>query len=97
MANKNNVIVTLPFPIAVEGGDPISEVTLKEPKAGDLRGLKFSEVMETDVDSMMAIIPRISPLTIRQLENLKMTNMLPLVEGVIGFFVEDESLKPATE
>lgn len=95
--NKKTVVVKLVSAIEVEGGDPIKEVELREPMAGELRGLKFSSVMETDVDSMVILIPRISALTERHLMNLKPINLLPLVEGVLGFFVEDDSLTSATE
>jgi len=95
MSHKT-VIVKLVSAIEVADGESIKEVELREPMAGELRGLKFSAVMETDVDSMVVLIPRISALTERQLMNLKPINLLPLVEGVLGFFVEDDSLTPAT-
>lgn len=91
MLVKDTKKVILPFAIKVEEGESIKEVVLKEPFAGELRGLKFANILETDVDAMVILIPRISELTERQMINMKPANFTPLIEGVLSFFVEDDS------
>lgn len=89
--SKETQTVELAVAIPVEGGEPIKTVVLREPFAGEMRGLKFSELMEFDVDSMVKLIPRISNLTERQMINLKPVNMAPLFTGVANFFVHIDS------
>lgn len=88
-------IVELVYPIETEGEDPIKSVTLREPKAGEMRGLSFTDIMQMDVETMMTLIPRISSLTERHMINLKPINYAPLFTGVAGFFVDIDS--PQTE
>ena len=47
-------------PLETQAGDPIEKVTLREPDAGALRGLKLVDLMQLDVVSLHALIPRIS-------------------------------------
>jgi len=88
---KETKTVELAAAIQVEGSEPIKSVILREPFAGEMRGLKFSELMEFDIDAMVTLIPRISELTERQMINLKPVNMAPLFTGVAGFFVHTDS------
>lgn len=94
---KSTITVKLVKPIAVDGAEPIKAVEMREPKAGELRGLKFVSVMEGDVDSMVTLIPRITTLTERQIINLSPVNLTPLIGGVLNFFVEDDSSSELTE
>ena len=84
-------IVELLAPIEVEGEEPIKSVSLREPKAGEMRGLNFTDIMQMDIDTMMTMIPRISSLTERHMINLKPINYAPLFTGVAGFFVDIDS------
>ncbi len=86
MANKTRSVVLFE-PIVIEGKDPVTEVTLRKPFSGELRGLSFSELMTMDVDTMMKLIPRISDLTERDMLNLDPVNYAPLFTEVAGFFV----------
>lgn len=92
MQIKQTETVTLAYPILVEDGEPVITVELREPYAGEMRGLKFANIMEADVDTMTTLIPRISTLTERQMLNMRPANLVVLIAGVMGFFVEDDSL-----
>lgn len=81
--------VKLPKPIK-DGETIIKEVELKEPNAGNLRGLKMADILQLDVDAMMVLIPRISNLTEKQMLNMNIQNFTPLFTEVLGFFVEME-------
>jgi hypothetical protein len=91
MPIKSTKKVILPFALEMEEGEPVKEVLLTEPFAGEMRGLKFANILETDMDTMVTLIPRISKLTERQMINMKPANITPLIEGALSFFVEDDS------
>lgn len=92
MAIKQKVTIELPKPIEVEGSEPITEVEMVEPYAGEMRGLKFVDIMQGDIDAMTVLIPRIcKELTNRQLLNMSPMNLTPLIGGVLNFFVENDS------
>jgi hypothetical protein len=52
--------VTLETPVARKGADPITEVALRAPSVGDLRGLKLTDLMQLDVKAMERLLPRIT-------------------------------------
>lgn len=58
-ANPQTVKVRLSTPIARKGGD-VTEVTLRKPKAGAMRGLKIEDLYSTDVNSLLVLLPRIT-------------------------------------
>ena len=90
MTIKQTETVTLAYPIDVEEGESMTTVELREPYAGEMRGLKFANIMEADVDTMTILIPRISKLTDRQMLSMRPANLVVLISGVMGFFVEDD-------
>ncbi|MEL6477613.1 MAG: phage tail assembly protein [Pseudomonadota bacterium] len=55
--NPNKITLTTPI---TEGGVEIREITLREPKAGELRGLQITLLGQGDVGSLIKLIPRIS-------------------------------------
>jgi len=92
MAVKKTETIELPQPIEVEGGEPITQVEMVEPYAGEMRGLKFVDIMQGDIEAMTVLIPRICKgLTERQLLNMSPMNLTPLIGGVLNFFVENDS------
>ncbi len=88
---KKTQTAVLAEAIKVEGADDITQVELREPFAGEMRGLSFTNIMQLDVETMTLLIPRISELTERQMINLKPVNMTPLFTAVVGFFVHIDS------
>lgn len=89
--NKETKTAELIAPIEVADGEVITEVVIRKPFAGEMRGLSFSGIMELDVDTMVKLIPRISDLTERQMINVDPVNMAPLFTAVAGFFVHIDS------
>ncbi|CCG09707.1 phage tail assembly protein [Pararhodospirillum photometricum] len=87
MTNTNTV--TVKFKVPLPYGDALlEELTLRKPKAGDLRGLKMSGLIELDVDTILKIVPRIaSPHVVEaQLWELEADDLARLSNGVVGFF-----------
>jgi len=87
MGKQNEIVkIDLSSPIG-EGEDQIKTVELREPKAGELRGLQLSLVQVQDMDTMMTLIPRISNLKERDIHNMKVSDLTAVSMGVLGFFV----------
>ena len=91
------VTVKLKHPIARDSGAMVEEITLRRPKAGDLKGLSTFDVVRLDTNAICTLVGRISepafpPALFWQLE----VNDLASISGaVVGFFADSESI-PAT-
>lgn len=99
MSKKDPNSVPLSDPIKV-GDTEITSVTLRKPKAGELRGLKVSDILQMDVDSMMTLLPRItSPvLDPSVVADLDADNFGPLAQKTMSFFLpkaQQEKLRQA--
>lgn len=70
------------------GDKSLSEITLRRPMAGDLRGVKLIRLHEMDVDALNAIVPRIAnpPVTPGQLAHMDAHDTVRLMEAVTDFF-----------
>ena len=83
MAKEITIELDHPFK---QGDKEITEVTLRKPNAGALRGLQLSMVLLMDVEQMNKLIPRISNLTERDLLNIEIEDYTALTTGVLSFF-----------
>jgi len=92
--------VTLARPIPYGEGQTLDTLRLRQPCAGDLRGLKLTRLEEAEVDSILTIIPRISvdAVSPAQLAALHPVDLLALTAEVLGFFgpAEAGTASPAT-
>ncbi|MDF9433014.1 phage tail assembly protein [Chromohalobacter israelensis] len=59
VAQAITTTVELDTPIK-RGETEISEVTLRKPSAGELRGVNLSDVLQMQTDALMTLIPRLS-------------------------------------
>jgi len=59
--------ITLKNPIK-RGEKEISEVTIREPKGGELRGISLAEFSELNVDVVLKILPRVSTPSLTEQE-----------------------------
>lgn len=80
--------VTLDTPI-VRGSTTIETLTIRKPSAGELRGVKLQALMESDVNSIITLLPRItSPaLTIGEVNSMDASDLLALGNEVIIFLL----------
>ena len=85
--SKNKIVkVTLPTPI-MKDGKKITAIELRKPCAGDLRGLNLKEVCEMDFTAAYTLLPRISILNDRDLLDIEVENLTPLMVEIASFFV----------
>lgn len=79
--------VTLENPIK-RGDQVIDKITLRKPKAGELRGLALIDIANLDVIAMQKLLPRISAptLTEQDVAELEPGDLLALGGEIAGFF-----------
>ncbi|WP_408586574.1 phage tail assembly protein [Novosphingobium sp.] len=72
-----------------EGAPSVDVLTLRKPKAGDLRGLNIQSLMVGDVASTIAILPRIcSPyITAHEAAQLEAEDIAEVAGTIMGFFM----------
>lgn len=80
------VILTQPI---VRGETTIDKLTLRKPKAGELRGLSVQELMSARVSSTLDLLPRITmpPITQAEADDLEPEDIGACAGVVIGFFL----------
>lgn len=78
----------LDFPIQ-RGTQTITHVQLRKPMAGELRGIKLTELLQLDVGALQAVLPRISAPTLTPAEVAAMdpADLTELGTQVVGFFM----------
>jgi hypothetical protein len=60
---------TIPLDTPLFRGDTnITEVTLRKPTAGELRGTSLTELLQMDVGTLIKVIPRVSSPTLTEAE-----------------------------
>lgn len=91
MTSKQTKTVKLNAPITIEGKEPVESVEIRKPFSGEMRGLKFTNILEMDVDTMFELLPRISNLSARDCLNIDPVDYAPLFTAVAGFFVTVDS------
>ncbi|EOG5640798.1 phage tail assembly protein [Pseudomonas aeruginosa] len=80
-----NVPLSKPFK---RGETEIAAVELREPSAGELRGLDMFDVIRMNVTAHRSLIPRISNLTANEFDQLLPRDLLNVQTEVVGFFTE---------
>lgn len=81
-------VVTLDYPIK-RGDTEVKEITLRKPMAGQLRGVKLTELLSLDVGAVQMILPRITIPTLlpHEIAQLDPADITELGTKVAGFFV----------
>lgn len=71
------------------GATEIARVVLRRPSAGEMRGLQLQSLMQSDVNGLLALLPRITvpPLTQPEVESLSPVDLAQLGGEVQGFFM----------
>ena len=68
------------------GDEEITEINLREPDTGALRGLEIFSVLRMDVNTHRNLIPRISDITTNEFDKLRPADLLNLQTEVVSFF-----------
>lgn len=83
------ILLTKPIPRT----PPITEIQLRRPNSGELRGLNLANVLQLEVDSMVILLPRITipSITKQEVEQLDPSDLLQLGGGISRFFLPAEA------
>jgi len=92
MMTENNETIVLKEPIK-RGEKEITEVMLREPKAGELRGVNLSDLLQMDVVTVGKVLERVSDPMIdsRTFAKLNPVDLTNLSVGLVSFFVDTRS------
>ena len=79
--------VTLDTPI-VRSNTVISQITIRKPKAGSLRGLSLTDVLKLEFDAIAKLVPRVaSPVLVEHdLADMDLADFTKVATAVVGFF-----------
>lgn len=82
--NENTVVFETPLK---RGESEIKQVELIKPTAGSLRGVRLADLCQSDVDSLLTVLPRITlpSLTKTECNALDPIDLISLGGKVIGF------------
>lgn len=86
--------ITLAEPI-VRGETTITEIVLRKPKAGELRGLSMQELMRSEVSAIIRLVPRIAmPSVIEaEVENFEAEDLAACGGAILDFFLTEGDRK----
>jgi hypothetical protein len=89
--------VTLDTPIR-RGEEEIAEVQIRKPKAGELRGCNFHDLVKMDVGTVITVLPRVTmpPITEAEASNMDPCDQLALAGELANFFVP-KALRPDSQ
>ena len=59
MTKGNITAITLSRPLQTAAG-PVSELQIREPDAGELRGVKLAELLQGEAGAVLTVLPRIA-------------------------------------
>ena len=84
--------VTLDTPIK-RGNGEITEVTLRKPNSGELRGVSLAELLQMKVDALHTVLPRITnPILHKQdMATLDPADLVNMGTVVVGFLLTKET------
>ncbi|MDE1190156.1 MAG: phage tail assembly protein [Pantoea sp.] len=85
--------VELDTPIQ-RGKETITQVLLRKPQSGSLRGTRLQALMDMDVNAMMVVLPRISVPALQPHEIVEMdpADLLSLSVEVVTFLLPKSAL-----
>ncbi|MGS0740449.1 phage tail assembly protein [Glaciimonas sp. GG7] len=86
---NDHVTVILDEPI-LRGDTTITEIQLRKPKAGELRGVSLVDVANLDVMALQKVLPRITQptLTTQDVNNLDLADLMALGAEVAYFLAK---------
>lgn len=72
------------------GEQEIAELKLRKPDTGSLRGCRLSMLLNSDVDSLVILLPRITEpaLTEHDISQMDVKDLVSCASEVVGFLTE---------
>lgn len=88
-----NKTVKLSVPVKIDGKNT-SEIGLRCPKTGELRGLMLANVVQMETSSMLKLLPRITvpPMSEAQIADLPPADFFTMTREAVGFFITSEQI-----
>lgn len=65
------------------------EITLREPKAGELRGVKLLDLLQLDAAAAALVVDRTTELSAAEFYALGMTDAARIMRVLVDFFPQD--------
>ena len=92
MSETISEAITLEAPIS-RGETRITDVSVRKPKTGELRGGKLLDLLQADVAALVTVLPRLTepPLTEAEVKALDPADLLALGTMLGGFFIKAPS------
>ena len=79
--------ITLDTPIQ-RGENTLNSLTIRSPKkAGHLRGLNTMDIVQMNVDTLIKLLPRITDLTEKEVNDMDPADLLQLGSEVASFLM----------
>ena len=80
--------ITLLEPIERESG-PVKELTLRKPRAGEMRGLSIKDLMNAETSAVITLTPRICDpfITDHEASMLSAEDFAEVAGTIVGFFM----------
>jgi hypothetical protein len=80
--------ITLDSPV-MHGSQKLTEITLRKPSAGALRGLALTDVLQMDVTALTTLLPRITQpaLTKADVQNMDPADLVQIGGRVANFLL----------
>lgn len=93
---KQSNLITLDTPIK-RGEKEITEVTLRKPDSGELRGTNLTDLLQMDVAALEKVIPRISDpsLTLYEVQHLDPADLMQFGAVVSSFLLPKATMQAA--
>lgn len=78
----------------MRGKTEITEIVLRKPQSGALRGTRLQAIMDMDVNAMMTVIPRISSpvLTAQEIAEMDPADLTAMSVEVVTFLLKKSVL-----
>ncbi|EDY85345.1 phage tail protein E [gamma proteobacterium HTCC5015] len=88
MAKEKPHTITLDVPVKREGGD-VTELDIRKPQSGELRGLNLMDIMQLDVNAIIKLAPRVTnpALTENEVRQMEPADLTQLGTELAGFLV----------
>ncbi|GAA4087335.1 phage tail assembly protein [Zhongshania borealis] len=89
MTQDTSATITLKKPLK-RGEQEIAKLKLRKPDTGSLRGCRLSMLLNSDVDSLVMLLPRITEpaLTEHDISQMDVKDLVSCASEVVGFLTE---------
>lgn len=89
-ANTDHVSEPIQLDEPIKRGEQeITEITLRKPKSGELRGVSLADVLQLQTDALMTLIPRLSTpsLTAPEVRGMDPADLVQCGGEIAGFLL----------